>query len=130
MKKTLVVLVVITFSLSFVSCKSHWNTKKLDEQSQALIDRIEVQINNSDRAIDIDSIRFTENGTNEMKLPVFIATITGTEWHSKYSYQTRRIQKTTPQPFESKFMMSEQKDGSIVWNGYDIVKNIWGLRNQ
>lgn len=100
----------------------HWTVEQLEQRKGELIEKFEIDINDADRGIQIDSISFKYHSEGEFG-SIFIATIKGTEWH-KY-YGTYPPSKTKPRPFESKFFMEEKADGEITWNNYDIIKNIW-----
>lgn len=118
--------VIITIAaITILSCNSqkHWTIEDLKSDEQALIDQMEIGINNAERKIKIDSITFKYHGEDDGKL-IAIATMYGTQQHAVgYEYNnTKRL--SIPKPFESKFMMQEDDKGQITWNQYDIVKNI------
>lgn len=119
--------IISFFMLSLVcwgcTSKNHWTIGDLQSKEQALIDQMEIGINNAERKIQIDSLRFKYHGEDDGKL-IAIATMYGSEQHAVgYEYNhTKRL--TAPKPFESKFMMEEDDEGQITWNQYDIEKNI------
>lgn len=100
----------------------HWTVEKLEQRKEELIEKFEIDINNADRGIHIDSLSFKYHSQGDYG-PIFVATIKGTEWHEVFT--TYPPSKSKPRPFESKFFMEEKADGDIAWNNYDIVKNIW-----